>query len=188
MRKPNDTARGAEATEAAIGARATVRAAELGCEERLGGRRDDHELRGVLRAFVREIETEPIDSRRAMLEAAAVEALVLDLPAATLARAERVLRDLDPDDASELRRLADVRMPSVPSNTDPEHVRYLDGVCRRQQHEASPARDVLELVGLVKIDPSFSRGLYGLPLLLTPRGALALELLNGWVASAERAS
>ncbi len=175
MTKKNDTVTSAD--ESTILERAVARAKELGVEARLETRLLDREVRGVLRNFLSEIDREAIDVRREMLIAAAVEMLVMDKPAAECARSERALRTVDTSDLRELRKIATTVATGLALGT--WGTTYANGIARRRTLEASPNRDVLEVLGFVRLDASGGTHVE-LPLVVTPRGELVLSLVSAW--------
>jgi hypothetical protein len=66
---------------------------------------ENHEGIGILANYVDEAYSEPLDERRRMLAHAAAGLANLELSIAELARAQRILRELDPDDAVALYQL-----------------------------------------------------------------------------------
>ncbi|MFI5300399.1 MAG: hypothetical protein ACHREM_20110 [Polyangiales bacterium] len=183
--------RSADDAEAEILLTAATRATERdatkpGIAARLLAHLDDGERIRVVRLFAEEAAREPSDARRAMLEEAAVESLLSDRAAAQLARVERTIRELDPDDARALRLIEGTRAMGIArSNAIEADLPYVDGVSRRRPFESSPSREALELSGVVKLgDESYRGASFGLPVLITSRGALVLELLRAWLGDA----
>ena len=168
-------------TEIAILERAATRATQIDAETRYAARLEDRELRGVLRNLVIEIDHEPIDERRAMLEFAAVESMLIDRSAIDAARAARVLRELDPADARLLVRISNTSATGIALAHASGDLKYAHGIAKKRVLEASTNREAIELIGLVKFDESYAGRGYELPLGVTRRGELVIEVLGAWL-------
>jgi hypothetical protein len=74
-------------------------------EEKLGDRADDEEFQGLVDNFGLEASREALGERRRLLAHASAGAFDVTMTIAQAARAERVLRHLDPVDIERLRRV-----------------------------------------------------------------------------------
>ncbi|MBK8999597.1 MAG: hypothetical protein IPM35_28085 [Myxococcales bacterium] len=103
----------------------------------LQDRCQDHEAWGIFRNFALEATREALDERRLMIAHATAAIANVSLSLGELARAERVLRELDPDDVRTLRGLWLVRSALV-GGKEPGRLRYeLWRACRADALAAS---------------------------------------------------
>lgn len=172
--------RTASAVELEILTLAHRRAVELGIESRFEVALDDVEISRTRRLFVAEVVGEPNEDRARMLTFAASEGSLGDRPPSETATVARILRDLTAADARELKRIASTTADGamlLGFHGYADGPALAHGTARHQAWEASPSRDALEILGLVRVARDWK---VGLPLFISARGELVLSLLRAW--------
>lgn len=177
---------------AALRASAQARARATDKIERLDTRLGDPQWARLLRRFAVEIDMEPLDERRAMLEAGAVEAMISDWPIESACGVARVLcRDVDPDLARELfgmvRAMEDgTRYAFQYAGDQADREEAARGVAGRLFLDGSPHRATLLAAHLVLVASNWTTRTQ--PAFLTPSGSAVVRLLGAWAAAAEGAT
>lgn len=166
----------------------------------MGDLQNDREFFRLERNYVLEAAREPTDERRRMLAFGAAWSLDPELSMAQLARVERTIRELDPEDVALLKHLADLPPPAplvVPeeSRGNAEHERDFRSrdAQAMQKHrstlfmhwtEARPAGEVLPAAGCVLITPGPPTfGVATTSLQVTDLGRNVLRVLDGYLRS-----